>query len=283
LQDFHCNSSTSSLPHSSFHSSITVVYLGNRYPLPSVLSYDKLSTSHKHFSLFVPTNFEPQVYRQAVKYPHLRAAMDTEIEALEQNQTWVLVDPPPNKKLIGCKWVYKIKYKSDGQIECYKARLVAKGFTQCEGLDYHKTFSPVAKLTTVRIFLAIAAAKGCHLQQLDVNNAFLHSSLDEVVYMSIPPGFDTKREKKVYKLIKSLYGLKQASRQLFSKFSNTLLDHGFEQSKSNYSLFTRLQGTSYISLLVYVDDIIISSNDVDTIVQLSSYLNTQFCLKDLDQ
>jgi hypothetical protein len=109
--------------------------------------------------------------------------MHAEINALEENKTWILVDLPPNKKPIGYRWVYKVKYKSDRQIEQYKARLVAKGYTQCEGLDYHETFSPVAKLTTVRLLLALAAAKHWSLHQLDVNNAFLHDTLDEEVYV----------------------------------------------------------------------------------------------------
>lgn len=109
--------------------------------------------------------------------------MKAELQALQSNDTWRLTLLPPQKTAIGCRWIYKIKYRVDGSIERYKARLVAKGYMQMEGLDYLDTFSPVAKLTTVRLLLALAAIDQWHLRQLDVNNAFLHGELDEEVYM----------------------------------------------------------------------------------------------------
>ncbi|XP_019419324.1 PREDICTED: uncharacterized protein LOC109329869 [Lupinus angustifolius] len=114
--------------------------------------------------------------------------MKHELQALQDNNTWTIVSLPPNKRPIGSKWVYKLKFKVDGTIERHKARLVAKGFNQIEGLDFFDTFAPVVKLTTIRILLVVASSQNWILEQLDVNNAFLHSGLNEEVYMTLPQG-----------------------------------------------------------------------------------------------
>ena len=204
--------------------------------------------------------------------------MATEIATLEANNTWTLTLLPANKKPIGCKWVYKIK--SNGSIERYKARLVVKWFTQKEGIDYTETFSLVAKMVSTECLLAMAAMKGWYLGQLDVNNALLHWDLSEEVYMALPLGFQSQGEM-VCKLNKSLYGLKQASRQWFAKFSTTLIQLGFVQSKADYSLFTRQKGHCFMVLLVYVDDVLIACNDKEEVDQFKVLLDQKFKLKDL--
>lgn len=186
---------------------------GISFPLTSSISYHNLSPEFSLFSATISSINDPHTYTQATKDPDWCKAMDTEIEALEFNNSWTLTDLPPAKTPIACKFVYKTKYHSNGTIERKKARLVAKGFTQQEGVDYHETFSPVVKIVTIRTILALAAIKGWHLHQFDVNNAFLNGDLNEETYMKKPPGYTKGLPAQVCKLNKSIYGLKQASRQ----------------------------------------------------------------------
>lgn len=188
--------------------------------------------------------------------------MNEEFSALQRQNTWSLVPATPRINLVGYKWVYKLKLNSDGLIARYKARLVAKGFHQQAGIDYTETFSPVAKPTTVRLILTIAMSFRWSLRQLDVSNAFLHGSLQEEVYMQQPFGYvDPQFPSHVYKLHKSLYGLKQASRAWFDRFTSQLLHLGFVASLANPLLFIYHHHQTTIYLLLYVDDIIIIGND----------------------
>nr|GEU90923.1 RNA-directed DNA polymerase, eukaryota, reverse transcriptase zinc-binding domain protein [Tanacetum cinerariifolium] len=208
--------------------------------------------------------------------------MNKELQVLEANKTWELVLLPPNKILIGCKWVYRIKFHVDGTIERYKARLVAKGFNQKEGINYIETFAPVAKMVIVRALLVLVLHHNWFIEQLDINNVFLHGDLHEEVYMTIPQGYSKQLlPNTLCKLTKSLYGLKQTNRQWFQKLITFLLTIGFQQSYADTSLFTLTEGLHFTTLLVYVDDILIAGNHKPTIDSIKQELYNQFSIKDL--
>ena len=203
---------------------------------------------------------EPNSYEQAITHPGWVEAMDKEINALQVNNTWEVVSLLPNKKAVSCKWVYKTKLKANGTLERLKARLVIRGFTQQYGVDYQEVFSPVVRMATIRTIMALAATKEWGMYQLDMNNAFLHGELDEEVYMQMPKGIPNP-ENKVCRLKKSLYGLKQGSRQWFTKLKDTLLSLGYVQSKNDYSLFLNKTSTNITIIAVYVDDILLTRSD----------------------
>ena len=169
-----------------------------------------------------PPPCEPNSVKEAAKVPEWQQAMHLEFETLMNNKTWVLVPPPSNKNIIGCCWVYKLKYKPDGTIERYKARLVAKGFHQTPSFDYFETFNPVVKPTTICVVLSLSLSKNWSIKQLDVHNDFLNDDLSKQVFMTQPPGFvDPSKPHFVCKFTKALYGLKQAPRAWFTKLSST--------------------------------------------------------------
>ncbi|KAK4394253.1 Retrovirus-related Pol polyprotein from transposon RE2 [Sesamum angolense] len=224
---------------------------------------------------------EPRSFAQACQDERWKAAMQYELDALERNQTWDLCDLPANKKAIGSRWVYKVKLLPDGSVDRYKARLVAKGYSQIEGVDYFDSFSPVAKTVTVRLFLAIASSYSWPMSQLDVNNAFLHGHLEEEVYMLPPEGYLRARPGQVCRLKRSLYGLKQASRQWNIELTSKLESHGFTRSPHDHCFFTKGNGPSFLALLVYVDDILITGPSLSYIQEIKTYLNHLFTIKDL--
>ncbi|GJU59922.1 ribonuclease H-like domain-containing protein [Tanacetum coccineum] len=201
-------------------------------------------------------------------------------DGIVATQNEEIVELPEGRKSIGSKWIYKIKYRSSGEIDRYKARLVAQGFGQKEGIDYEETFSPVVKMVTVRCLLNIVVSMSWHVFQRDVNNALLYGDLEETVYMKPPEGYFPS-DNKVCSLKKSLYGLKQAPRQWNAKLTSTLIENGFSQSKSDYSLYTKSDKGVFLALLVYVDDIIITGNSVSKIEKFKVFLKSKFMIKDL--
>ncbi|PRQ57405.1 putative RNA-directed DNA polymerase [Rosa chinensis] len=240
-----------------------------RYPLPRALL------------TFLET-VEPTCYSQASQKAEWRAAMTEEINALLKTNTWTLVASSPTQNTVGCKWVFRVKWKSDGSIERYKARLVAKGFHQQQGIDYDETFSPVIKPATIRTVITLAVSRGWSLRQLDVKNAFLHGILKEDVYMVQPPGFiDPARPSHVCKLNKALYGLKQAPRAWFHRMSTFLLSVGFVQSIADSSLFIYRQGVHTIYFLLYVDDIVVTGSSNQLLQRFIDTLGHGFDIKDL--
>lgn len=272
LSDYICSLSNNSVNQASS---------GSLYPITHFHSLSNVSASHQKFALAITDASEPSSYKEASTQECWVKAMETELNALKQNKTWIFIDTPPNIKPIGSKWVYKVKHRADGTIERYKARLVAKGYNQVEGLDFFDTFSPVAKITTIRTLLALASINSWYLHQLDVNNAFLHGDLQEEVYMSVPQGVQCSKPNQVCKLLKSLYGLKQASRKWYEKLTGFLITQGYKQSNSDHSLFTLHTNTDFTALLVYVDDVILAGTSMNEIDRIKFMLDSQFKIKDL--
>ncbi|GJV93808.1 putative ribonuclease H-like domain-containing protein [Tanacetum coccineum] len=209
-------------------------------------------TNHKdfHHCLFACflSQHEPKKISEALEDESWVDAMQEELLQFEIQKVWVLVDLPYGKKAIGTKWVYRNKKDERGVVVRNKARLVAQGHRQEEGIDYDEVFAPVARLEAIRIFLAFASFMGFIVYQMDVKSAFLYGKIDEEVYVSQPPGFqDPKYPKKVYKVVKALYGLHQAPRAWYATLSTFLLKNGYRRGTIDKTLFlTKEKMISYL-------------------------------------
>eukprot|EP00253_Pinus_taeda_P003233 PITA_03233 len=200
----------------------------------------------------VPIHFE-----DAIKDKKWIEAMDEEMNAIERNKTWDLVELPKRKEVIGVKWVYKTKCNAEGKIERHKARLVVKGYKQQYGRDYQETFAPVARMETVRAVLSIAAQNKWKVDQMDVKSAFLNGVLMEDVYIEQPLGYEKKGEEhKVCKLKKALYGLKQAPKAWYSRIDSYLLENGFEKCEGEPTVYIKEKDGKLLIVVLYVDDVI---------------------------
>ena len=198
------------------------------------------------------------------------------------NKTWKLVDLPPGSKPIGCKWIFKRKMKVDGTIDKFKARLVVKGFIQKEGIDYFDTYAPIARISTIRVLIALASIYKLQIHQMDVKKAFLNGELEEEIYMKQPEGFVVQgQEQKVRKLIKSLYGLKQAPKQWHNKFDKVIISNGYRIHESDKCVYSKFSGKRGVVICLYVDDMLIFGTDLEIIESTKQFLSSNFQIKDM--
>ena len=223
---------------------------------------------------------DPTTLDEALRSPQSEdwlKATNCEVASLFENGTFDIIDTPAGVRPIGSKWVFRRKYDAFGFLTKYKVRLVAKGFLQKPGLDYNEVFSPVSKLTTLRLLLAHAAANDLELKQLDVATAFLNGALDENVYVQIPPGLSDQYPNKCFHLRKAIYGLKQAPRVWWLNLSNTLTSNGFTPSYADTCLFHRKGKHGLVLMLVYVDDVLAVGHSDDVAEALKVITDTYKC------
>lgn len=225
---------------------------------------------------------EPQTYDEASEIKEWREAMEEEIKMIEKNGTWLLVDKPVKKNVIGVKWIYRIKTDANGNPTKYKARLVAKGFSQEYGVDYLETFAPVSRHDTIRAILALAAQMKWRLYQMDVKSAFLNGELEEEIYVAQPPGFISEGEEdKVLMLRKALYGLKQAPRAWYGRIDSYFLKNGFQRSMNDAAMYVMKKDKDLVVVSLYVDDIIITGNNSRLIEKFKDDMKLEFEMTDL--
>lgn len=225
---------------------------------------------------------EPANYKEAVKDREWKKAMEKEIESIEKNNTWELSTLPTEKKVIGLKWIFKLKKDADGRIVKHKARLVAKGYAQEHGIDFNEIFAPVTRLETVRLLLALSAKNNWEVHHLDVKTAFLNGELNEDVYVAQPEGFEkVGREHLVYKLIKALYGLRQAPRAWYAKLNSCLENLGFTKCPYEHAVYTRKEGGETLIIAVYVDDLLVTGSDKALIKRFVEQMSSNFEMSNL--
>jgi hypothetical protein len=227
----------------------------------------------------VTTLSEPTAYRDAILHSEWQHAMAEEIAALERTGTWDLVPCPPIVRPITCKWVSKVKTRSNGSLERYKARLVARGFQQEQGRDYDETFAPFDHMTTIHTLLVVASVREWSISQLDVKNVLLKGELRKNVYMRPPPGYSVS-DGMVCHFHRSLYGLKQAPRAWLQHFASMVTAAGFSTSTHDLPLFVHVSPCGR-TLLFYVDDMIITGDDPEYIAFVKARLSDQFLMSDL--
>ncbi|WVZ96991.1 LOW QUALITY PROTEIN: hypothetical protein U9M48_042562 [Paspalum notatum var. saurae] len=219
-------------------------------------------------------SFEPRDVSHALSDPNWVNAMHEELENFERNHVWDLVEPPPNCRPIGTKWVFKNKRGWDG---CEEQSEIGSPGSSKEGIDYEETFAPVARLKAIRILLAFAASKDFKLQQMDVKSVFLNGFIEKEVYVRQPPGFESARfPDRVYKLRKAIYGLKQALRAWYARLKSFLLKSGFVMGSVDKTLFLLSCGGDTLIVQIYVDDIIFGGSSHALVSSFAEQMSREF-------
>lgn len=225
---------------------------------------------------------EPTTLREALSSTHRsnwEEAMQNEMQALEENNTWEVVDRTENMEYVDSKWVFKLKRDSKNKIKQFKARLVARGYQQ-KGLDYCDIYSPVVKLSTVRVLIAVCTEKNWPIFQMDVCSAFLHGEIQEDIYLLLPNNFDLPKNK-ICKLKKALYGLKKAPKYWYDKFHNFVIGQGFTKCESDHCLYYLNKNGYQMYVLIYVDDLLLTGSDSVMLDSFKQKLMQTFKMKDL--
>lgn len=229
----------------------------------------------EHFCLV--TEFEPKNVSDALSDTFWLNAMKDEIGQIEKNETWELVPRPEGKNVIGGKWIFQNKLDESGKVVRNKARFVCKGYAQQEGVDFGETFAPVARLESIRMFLAYTSFKKFTVYQMDVKTTFLNGYLEEEVYMEQPEGFESSEHlDHVYRLKKALYGLKQAPRAWYSRLDSHLISKGFTKGSVDSTLYTKTINDDLLAIQSYVDDIILGSTNDELSQSFSVIMESEF-------
>jgi hypothetical protein len=224
---------------------------------------------------------EPTCFEEVVQKKQWMDAMTKEYQSIIKNDVCEVVPKPKNKDVVSSKWIYKIKHATDGSIEKHKARFVARGFSQKEGIDYEETFAHVARYTSIRTIIALAAKMKWKLHQMDVKTTFLNSVIEEEVYIEQPQGFEVEdRKTHVCKLKKALYGLKQAPRAWYGRIDSFLTSLGFTKSKVDHNLYFKVMNDEPVILLLYVDDLFLTREE-KLVTDCKKKLAAEFEMKDL--
>ncbi|CAA7015031.1 unnamed protein product [Microthlaspi erraticum] len=229
---------------------------------------------------------DPQCYHEAMQskdWEKWNGSMGEEMGSLAKNRTWVIVDRPKDKKVLGGRWLYT---KKPGipcvELKRYKSRLVARGFTQREGIDYQEVFAPVVKHVSIRILMSAVVNQDLELEQMDVKTAFLHGDLDQELYMEQPEGFEVNKDKdQVCLLKKSLYGLKQSPRLWNKRFNKFMMEQKFLRSERDTCVYVKKVDQGFVYLLLYVDGMLLAAKEMTEIEKLKKVLSSEFEMKDL--